>query len=278
MLISGLIGDPVEHSLSPFMHNAAFQALGIDARYDLWHTAAADLPSRIATLRIEGILGANVTVPHKGAVIPLLGNVSETARRIGSVNTVIPRDGQLWGDNTDAYGFGRALGYVTGGAVPRSALVVGAGGASRAVLVSLQEAGVADIRLVNRTMARAEALAVELTEPGCPAIVAEPWSRLEEVASSARLVVNATSIGWHGDELPFAAAIIDALPGDAVVMDLTYRLTAMLRLASARGLRTADGLPMLIHQGARAFDLWTGRPAPIEVMTLAVREAYAARA
>lgn len=278
MLMSGLIGDPVAHSLSPSMHNAAFQALGIDARYELWHTVTVDLLLRIASLRAEGILGANVTVPHKGTVIPLLDDVSETARRIGSVNTVIARDGRLLGDNTDAYGFGRALGDVTGGTMPRSALVVGAGGASRAVLTSLQEAGVADIWLVNRTPERAEALAAELTEPGCPAIVAEPWSRLEEVASSARLVVNATSIGWHGDDLPFGAGIIDALPRDAVVMDLTYRLTAMLRLASGRGLRTVDGLPMLIHQGGRAFELWTGQNAPIEAMTQAVREAYAARA
>lgn len=278
MLECGLIGDPVDHSLSAFMHNAAFEALGFDARYDLWPTTAGELPARIAFLRTEGILGANVTVPHKQAVISLLDDVSETARRIGAANTVIPRDGRLLGDNTDAYGFGRSLLELTEGAIPASALVVGAGGASRAVLVSLQGAGVADTRLVNRTHATALSLAAALNGPERPAIIAEPWSRLAQLAPTAKLVVNATSIGWHGIDLPFEASIIDLLPAEAVVMDLTYRLTAMLRLAAERGLRTVDGLPMLIYQGARAFELWTGHTAPFDVMTHAVREAYAARA
>ncbi len=278
MLVCGLIGDPVEHSLSAVMHNAAFAALSIDARYDLWPTTASQLRDRLASLRSAGMLGANVTVPHKQAVIPLVDEVSETTRRIGAVNTVIPQDGRLLGENTDAYGFSRSLIEVAGGTLPRSAVVVGAGGASRAVLVSLQEAGIAEIRLVNRTDATAQALAADLTVPDRPPIVAETWSRLRELVPDSGLVVNATSIGWHGDDMPFAAEIIDRLPGDALVMDLTYRPTAMLRRASDRGLRAVDGLPMLIHQGARAFEIWTGRTAPIDVMTHAVREAYAARA
>lgn len=277
MLVAGLIGDPVDHSLSPAMHNAAFAALGIDARYELWPTAAADLAARIASLRDGGVLGANVTVPHKGAVMPLVDDVSETARRIGAVNTVVPRDGRLVGDNTDAHGFGHSLREVVGGAMPSSALVVGAGGAARAVLVALQDAGIGDIRLVNRTLEKAQVLAGSLTEPGRPAIVARSWSDLEDIASSSNLVVNATSIGWHGDELPFGAAVIDVMSRDATVMDLTYRPTALLRLAAARGLRATDGLPMLIEQGARAFALWTGQAAPVEAMTAAVREAYVQR-
>jgi len=233
MLVAGLIGDPVEHSLSPVMHNVAFQALGIDARYELWPTTAADLGDRIASLRNDAVLGANVTVPHKGAVMPLVDEVSETARRIGAVNTLIPRDGQLVGDNTDAYGFGRALRETVAGAMPSSTLVVGAGGAARAVLVALQDAGIDEIGLVNRTLEKAQALAADLNEPERPAITAGSWMDLEGVAS-----------------------------------------TALLRLASARGLRTMDGLPMLIHQGARAFELWTGQAAPVEVMTAAVREGY----
>ena len=259
------------------MQNAAFEALGIDALYDLWPTTANDLPARLASLREDGVLGANVTVPHKQAVISLVDDVSESARRIGAVNTLIPRAGRLLGENTDAYGFGRSLLELTEGAIPASAVVVGAGGASRAVLVRLQEAGVADIRLVNRTHATAQSLAAALNGPSRPVIVAEPWPQLVQLAPTAQLVVNATSIGWHGDDLPFEASIIDLLPADAAVMDLTYRLTAMLRLTSARGLRTVDGLPMLIYQGARALELWTGQSAPIEVMTHAVREAYARR-
>ena len=277
MLASGLIGDPVDHSLSAFMHNAAFEAFGIDARYDLWHTKADELPNRIAALRMEGVLGANVTVPHKQAVISLVDEVSDTAERIGAVNTLIPRGGRLMGDNTDAYGFGRSLLELTDGAIPASALVVGAGGASRAVLVSLQNAGVAGIRLVNRTYATAQALAAALNGLDRPAIVAEPWSRLKNLAPAVQLIVNATSVGWHDDDLPFEAGIVSLLPPEAVVMDLTYRQTAMLRLASDRALRTVDGLPMLIYQGARAFELWTGQDAPIDVMTNAVRKAYARR-
>lgn len=277
MLLSGLIGDPVDHSLSPFMHNAAFEALEIDARYELWRTEADELPRRLAMLREAEVLGANVTVPHKQAVMPLVDDVSDTARRIGAVNTLVPRGGRLLGENTDVYGFGRSLLELTDGAIAASALVIGAGGASRAVLVSLQEAGVADIRLVNRTPATAEALAHELTVPDLPPVVAAPWSHLPELAVLAQLLVNATSVGWHGDDLPFDARIIGFLPGDAAVFDLTYRQTAMLRLASEKGLRVVDGLPMLIYQGARAFELWTGRPAPVDVMTQAVRDAYARR-
>lgn len=277
MLLSGLIGDPVDHSLSPFMHNAAFEALEIDARYELWRTEADELPRRLAMLREAEVLGANVTVPHKQAVMPLVDDVSDTARRIGAVNTLVPRDGRLLGENTDTYGFGRSLLELTDGAVPASALVIGAGGASRAVLVSLQEAGVADIRLVNRTPVTAETLAHELTVPDLPPVVAASWSQLPELAASTRLLVNATSVGWHEDDLPFDARIIGFLPGDAAVFDLTYRQTAMLRLASEKGLRVVDGLPMLIYQGARAFELWTGRPAPVDVMTQAVRDAYARR-
>ncbi len=277
MLVCGLIGDPVEHSLSAVMHNAAFEALEIDARYDLWPTSTSELPARIASLKADGVLGANVTVPHKQAVIPFLDEISEIAHRIGAVNTVIPHDGALLGDNSDAYGFGRSLSEIAGGTTPDSAVVVGAGGAARAVLVSLQDAGIADIRLVNRTEATAQNLAAALNGRDRPAIVTQPWSLVGELAPSAGLLVNATSIGWHGTDLPFDGGIIDLLPAEAVVMDLTYRPTEMLRLASARGLRATDGLPMLIYQGARAFEIWTGRSAPIEVMTHAVREAYARR-
>lgn len=277
MLVCGLIGDPVEHSLSAYMHNAAFAELGLDARYDLWPTTVEELPARLASLREAGVLGANVTVPHKQAVIPLLDDVSKTARRVGAVNTLIPRDGLLLGDNTDAWGFGQSLRELTRGSSPVSALVVGSGGAARAVLVSLQDAGVADIRLVNRTQATADRLAADLNGADRPTIVAEVWTRLADLARSTQLVVNATSIGWHGDDLPFDRSIVDRLADDAVVMDLTYRSTALLRLAAARGLAAGDGLPMLIHQGARAFELWTGQAAPVDVMTHAVREAQAAR-
>ena len=277
MFKAGLIGDPVDHSLSPYMHNAAFEALKIDAHYALWGASLADLPARIETLREDAILGANVTVPHKQVVMPLVDELSDTARRIGAVNTIIPRDGRLLGDNTDAFGFARSLRETCDGRAPGKAVVVGAGGASRAVLVSLQEIGVAEIVLVNRTLAKAESLAGDLAD-GEHAIRVVAWDDLADTAASTDVLVNATSIGWHGDELPFDATVIEALPDAAVVMDLTYRKTALLHQAKARGLREVDGLPMLIYQGARAFSLWTGQVAPVEVMTEAVLVEQARRA
>ena len=277
MLIAGLIGDPVEHSLSPSMHNAAFEALGIDARYELWPTPLEELSHRVAGLRQDGFLGANVTVPHKQAVLDWVDEVSETANRIGAVNTLIPRDGRLYGDNTDAYGFSQSLIEVADSHSPHSALVIGAGGASRAVLVSLQNAGLSEIWLINRTLEKAKTLAESLNGPDRLSIEACPWSELANFAATAEVVVNATSIGWHGDELPFDMGVIDSLEPDCVVIDLTYRSTALLRRASARGLRTVDGLPMLIHQGARSFELWTGHTAPVQVMARAVLEEQARR-
>jgi shikimate dehydrogenase len=277
MAVAGLIGDPVGHSLSAVMHNAAFANLEIDARYELWQTPLADLPARVEALRQPGYLGANVTVPHKQAVVTLVDDVSPTAARIGAVNTIIPNGDRLLGDNTDAWGFARSLDQVATGTPVSTAVVVGAGGASRAVLVSLQEAGCGRIVLVNRTRERARQLAASLSHPGANPIEVREVADLVSVAASADLVVNATSIGWHGDELPFDDTVLDQLTGATIVMDLTYRDTALLRLARYRGLRTQDGLPMLIHQGARAFELWTGQAAPVEVMTAAVMAEQAKR-
>ncbi len=268
---AGVIGDPVEHSLSPAMHNAAMRDLGIDARYELWGTALADLPRRIASLREPDVLGANVTVPHKQAVMPLIDEISETARRIGAVNTLIPHGTRLLGENTDAYGFRRSVEIVSPDRRIERAVILGAGGASRAVIVALQEMGAREITLANRTPAKASALAAEFGIDGVA------W---EDVATgafpSADILVNATALGWH-DEMPVPASSLDALPESALVMDLTYRLTPLLRAAEARGLRTLDGLGMLIHQGARALELWTGMQAPVDVMRDAVLAEQARR-
>lgn len=278
MLQAGLIGDPVGHSLSRVMHNAAFAELGIDADYALWETPLADLELRVGMLRGEQMLGANVTVPHKQAVIPFLTSLSQTARRVGAVNTIIPRNGELVGDNTDAYGFARSLAGVVDSQAVHRAIVVGAGGASRAVLVALQDAGIAEIMLVNRTLSRAEELAAELAEDDRPVIQARSLDDLVSIAADANVLVNATSIGWHGDELPFHASVLDEIAPNCVVVDLTYRETAVLVEARKRGIGVLDGLPMLIHQGARSFELWTGQQAPVEIMQAAVLDEQRRRA
>lgn len=269
---AGVIGDPVEHSLSPVMHNAAMRALGIDGRYELWGTTLADLPDRIASLRAPDILGANVTVPHKQAVMPLLDGISDEASRIGAVNTIIPDGTRLLGDNTDAYGFRRTVELASPERQIRQAVILGAGGAARAVIVALQEMGVSVITLANRTPEKADALAAEF------GIDSVAWSDVADAAfQDADILVNATALGWH-DEMPVPEASLDRLPPDTLVMDLTYRQTPLLRAADARGRRTLDGLGMLIHQGARALELWTGVAVPVEILREAVLAEQARRA
>lgn len=272
MRIAGVIGDPVEHSLSPHMHNAAFHALGMDARYELWGTPLDALPERIASLREPDILGANVTVPHKQSVIPLVDEISETARLIGAVNTIIPSQGQLIGDNTDAWGFRRSIEIAFPETEIQSAVVLGAGGASRAVIVALQQMGVRTITLANRTQAKATKLATEF------GVGEAAWDAVADYTfPSADLLVNATALGWH-DEMPIPANALQHLQRQALVMDLTYRETPLLRAAARAGLGTLDGLGMLVHQGARSFALWTGQEPPVDVMQQAVLDEQARRA
>ena len=265
---SGVIGDPVGHSLSPVMQKAAFAAAGIDADYALWETKAADIPSRIASLRAPDVLGANVTVPHKQIVVSECDEISVTARRIGAVNTIINQHGRLRGENTDTYGFAaslRAAGINDG--QQRTALLLGAGGAARAVIVALQELRFDRILLTNRTGDKARVLADEL---GGGEVFHISWESLADELSGASVVVNATSLGWHDGEMPLTQSQVDQISGNALVADLTYRETDLLRAAHSRDIAAIDGLDMLIHQGARGFTLWTGVEAPVDVMRDAV--------
>lgn len=260
----GLIGNPVEHSRSPRMHKAAFAALCMDAHYELWHTEADDVEARVASIRQAGIAGANVTVPHKEAVIPFLDEISETARRIGAVNTIIPRGDQLVGDNTDAYGFRASIEERFGEVAPTRAIVLGAGGASRAIIVALQEMGASVVLISNRTMAKAENLADELA--ATPLV----WESLANELPTADVLVNATALGWH-DEVVLEHEMVALLPPQALVMDLTYRHTPLLQSAESLGLRYLDGLGMLIQQGVRSFELWFDVTPPLDVMTTAAQ-------
>ena len=287
----GLIGDPVAHSLSPAMQQAALDALGVAARYELWRTPAADLAGRVASLRRDGVLGANVTVPHKLAVMGYLDEVTPLARRAGAVNTIVVRDRRLVGDNTDVYGFGMALSEVWGGlggrfdggegtasGVPKGgALVLGAGGAARAVVLALEGTGVAEITVANRDPDRARRLAADLA-PTAMRVAPFDVDSLGQELRQAALVVNATAVGWHPGEAPMPLGLLAGLPDGALVVDLTYRETDLLVAARGRGLGTLDGLPMLVYQGARALELWTGRAAPVGVMMEAARRARAGMA
>jgi shikimate dehydrogenase len=270
----GVIGDPVAHSLSPALHQPALDQLGIAAVYERWHTLAADLASRVESVRDPEILGASVTVPHKIAVMSMIDEVSPVARRAGAVNTIVNRRGALFGDNTDIYGFGVTVSDVLGERAPQVAVVLGAGGAARAVVLALEAAGVAEIIVANRDDERARQLAQDLhPAPVRPMRLDEEFLMRE--LPRTELLVNATSLGWHPGETPIALPRLDLLPGGAVVADLTYRDTDLLLAAQARGLKTTDGLPMLVHQGVRAFEMWTGSPAPVETMVAAARAARA---
>lgn len=268
----GVIGDPVAHSLSPALHQPALDELGIPATYERWHTSAAGLPERIAGLRLPEALGASITVPHKVAVMSLVDEVSPAAARAGAINTVVNHNGALFGDNTDIHGFTMTVNEAIGGDIPRTALVLGAGGAARAVVLALEAIGVEQIVVANRDPARAASLASDLLPAPVRSATLDDQTLRSELPHTG-ILVNATALGWHAGETPIDLELLDLLPADALVADLTYRDTELLLAAAARSLRTADGLPMLVHQGAKAFALWTGYPAPLATMLDAARAA-----
>jgi shikimate dehydrogenase len=271
----GLIGDPVAHSLSPAFQQAAFDALGIPVRYELWRTSVEEVPARLAALRSGEIYGANVTVPHKEAFAAAVDRLSEVARRAGAVNTLMLDDeGQLFGDNTDVHGFIQPLLARDFPFAERAVVVLGAGGAARAVVVALLDAGIQGITIANRTIERADALASDLNDAR---IATCTLAEADRAASGAGLAINATALGWH-DEAPVGETFYRQLAPGALAYDLTYRDTPFLAAAASAGLETLDGLPMLVHQGARSFELWTRRSAPVELMMQAAEAARAERA
>jgi shikimate dehydrogenase len=268
----GVIGDPVAHSLSPIFQQAAYDARGIPARYERWHTRAEEIRARIDSLRGLGFFGANVTVPHKVAVTGLVDTLSETAVRLGAVNTVINQGGRLHGDNTDLYGFMRSLLTARPSVERDRVLIIGAGGASRAVVAAVAEIGVAGVTIANRSRERAEQLVADLHIDSAAIIPLTDWDLMGAIRDHS-VIVNATSIGWNDDQTVLAPELLDAADPQGLIADLTYRDTPLLVQAKARGIATLDGLPMLVHQGARSFELWTGRDAPIDVMMAAAERA-----
>jgi len=257
-----LFGDPVAHSLSPAMQNAALQAAGIDGLYIPWRVQSAGLPAAFASLRgMDNFGGANVTVPHKEQAVALVDTLTPEAAAVGAINTVVSRDGRLLGANTDGLGFLRSL-REEADFPPRgkSVVILGAGGAARSVAFSLAEAGAAPIVIINRTAERAQSLAEFINRTiGTTALgVGLHDPRISISLRDCALMVNTTSVGLHpNDPSPIAPHLLQ--PG-ALVYDLIYRPreTALLREAKRRGCRVIGGLGMLLYQGALAFELWTG--------------------
>ena len=268
-----VIGDPIAHSRSPLMHNAAFRALGLDADYTAVHVTKDALPGFLERARTE-FSGFNVTVPHKNAVIPFLDGVSPRAKLAGSVNTVSVRDGGLYGDTTDAIGFERAVLEAFGMSLSGAKVcILGCGGVVRALVYHLADAGCSRLRILNRTAEKAASLTEEIRAhaPGldCGSGALGDAAAARDALEGSGLVVQCTSLGLRdGDGAPVDP---DLIPAHVCVFDTIYRQTALLARCRARGMKVCGGLPMLVHQGAESFRIWTGREAPVEVMRDAAR-------
>ncbi len=280
--VAGVIGWPVAHSLSPPMHNAAFVALGLDWVYVAFAVSPERVGEAVAGVRGLSLAGLNVTIPHKQAVVEHLDDLDQTARDLEAVNTIHNVNGRLTGYNTDGQGLLRALAEAGAGVSGRRVVVIGAGGSARAVAFALARAGAARISLLNRTITRAEDIAVLLANragytAACPLpLTGESGHR---AVAEADIVVDCTSVGMHPNEDVDPVVPTDWLQPGQTVCDLTYnpRDTVLLKAARLRGAKTIDGTGMLVHQGAIALETWTGRPAPVEVMRATLLQALATR-
>jgi shikimate dehydrogenase len=270
----GILGYPLQHTISPAFQQAAFHHLGMDVVYHVWETEPSRLQEAVQRLRSRGYLGANVTIPFKEALVSLVDEVNEKARELVAVNTIVRRNGGLEGYNTDVDGFLQAL-RNDGGMNPRgkTALVLGAGGSARAVCFGLVWSGIRSLFITSRTLARAKALAEELYRKHGN-VRALPW--LEGLPMEYDLLVNCTPLGMaHGPYENISPLEGAKLPPHALVYDLVYNPseTPLLMEAKAQGCRVLSGLPMLVYQGAQSFKLWTGKEPPLEVMFKAARDA-----
>ncbi|MGD0746179.1 MAG: shikimate dehydrogenase [Acidimicrobiales bacterium] len=279
--IVGVIGSPVAHSLSPLLHNAAFAALGLA---DEWRSFAFEVPpgqaaAALEAMRLSRVTGLSVTMPHKADVAALVDECSDVARRLGAVNCIVNRDGALFGTNTDGEGFvsslARGAGFAPEG---RRCVVVGAGGAARAVVLALAVGGAAQVAVVNRTPERAYE-AAELAGP-VGSVVPLTDGSIAEAVAAADLVVNATPVGMAGVAGQTGGPGVWLVPPDLlepgqVAADLVYapRVTPWLAEAVACGATAVDGLGMLVHQAAAQLVLWTGVEPPVEAMWRAAEAA-----
>ncbi len=259
--VSGIMGWPVSHSRSPAIHGYWLARYGIDGAYIPYSVRPEDGYDAIRMLPRLGFSGANVTLPHKETALRAVDEADPIARWIGAVNTVVAQpDGSLHGGNTDAYGFLEHLRASAPDWRPGVAVVLGAGGSARAVAAALVDAGASEVRLANRTAARAERVVEDIGG----AMIPVPWSEREAALDGAGLLVNTTSLGMAGGVALEIA--LDALPDDAIVNDIVYvpLETPLLAAARRRGLAAVDGLGMLLHQARPGFAAWFGRDPEVD--------------
>jgi len=276
-----LLAYPAGHSVSPTMHNAAFQHLGLDFHYQAYEVSPDDLSKAIDKLREAQVAGSNVTVPHKQAVMPYMDSLSDVAQQIGAVNTIINQNGKLHGHNTDASGYLRALEDVNFNPEGKSVVMLGAGGAARAVLYALLNAKAKHVYIHNRTTDKALSLAEDFKSMGNTEAKVEAVTidNLEEAIKSCHLLVNTTSVGMVKNGIdPKVSPVPDGyLPTQGLVSDIVYIPAQPQLLVSAKqaGLATQNGLAMLVYQGAYSFKEWTGIDAPTEIMFQALKHRLA---
>jgi shikimate dehydrogenase len=285
----GLIGYPLQHSISPYFQQAALDHYQLDIRYQLWETGSSRLQEVVADLRRPQHLGANVTVPYKEAVLPWLDEIDGLARSIGAVNTIVKTGDKLVGANTDAHGFITAL-VREGRCDPegKRVIMLGAGGAARAAGFALLQRRAASLAITDGVVERAEGLAAALKSyagdaslsSGAPGteVTSFPWQQLGSTAvlDNCQLIVHCTTIGMrHSPQEGLSPLKLEVIPPGVLVYDLVYNPwpTPLLSLAQQAGADVLGGLPMLVYQGAASFEMWTGRPAPLDLMLSKAREA-----
>ena len=276
--IIALFGQPVAENPTQYMHEQAFASSGLNWRYVTLEVSPAQLPDAVRGMRAMNFAGANCTIPHKIAVMEHLDEITPTARKIGAVNTIIRQsDGSLLGENTDGKGFIQSVREIGLDLRGVRAVVLGAGGAARAIAVELAEAGAAHLEIVNRSVARGEELAAQVRERTGVETAFTPWEGEYPVPADTQLLVNATSIALHPQVDDRVPVDYGTLRAGLVVSDVIPNPpdTPFLRLAREAGATTLDGLGMLVYQGAIAYQLWTGHDAPIPVMRAALEEVFA---
>jgi shikimate dehydrogenase len=272
----GVLGYPVAENPTCVMQEAAFAALGLNWRYLTMEVKPNDLVDAMRGVRALGMKGINLTIPHKVAVMALLDDIAPDAKVIGAVNTVYREGDRLIGANTDGKGFLRGLREAEIDPNGKRVAVLGAGGAARAITFELAFAGASGLTVINRSEERGKQLTTALRENTSVAVQYLPWSGVYVVPSDIDVLVNATSIGLYPDVEALPDITLDQARSDLFVCDVIPNPpdTRLMQLARARGLRTLNGLSMLVHQGTIGFELWTGQAAPEAVMKEALRKAF----
>jgi shikimate dehydrogenase len=262
-----VIGDPIDHSLSPPMHNAALEFLHLPCAYGRLRVGPENLREAFKILRQQDFIGWNLTLPNKLVAIDLLDGLDPMAERLGAVNTVVNQSGRLFGFNTDGKGLVAAIGEAFGCVVPsiRIALLGAGGGAGQATARYLAELGVPALVLLNRTFTKAEKLARELSDRSSSEVRAAPWEKLPEICGEVDLIVNASTVAP-------APEALHSLKPRHLVFDMVYgpQETSLVHFSRKKGAKSVDGLLMLLHQGVFAFEIWFGKPAPSAVMRKAL--------